>query len=162
MISAQDLHTLYEWAKKTKFPTNKKAPVTEGYCDVFVPHYWLKSTAKSILLRKKLMTEEVKNIYQNSDILYSGYSLFEPGTVINPHKDPNIYREPYKRIQVPLSIPEREKCYMTWGGNRIHWEEGVCQVYNVMHNIHDGANLSDRPMEFLFVDVKLDTIVECQ
>ena len=51
---------------------------------------------------------------------------------------------------------------MNWGGNRIHWEEGVCQVYNVMHNVHDGANLSDRPMEFLFVDVKLDTIVECQ
>ena len=51
---------------------------------------------------------------------------------------------------------------MTWGGNRIHWAEGVCQVYNVMHNVHDGANLSDKPMEFLFVDVRLDTIVECQ
>jgi hypothetical protein len=29
-----------------------------------------------------------------------------------------------------------------------------------MHNVHDGANLSDKPMEFLFVDVKLDTIIK--
>ena len=162
MISAQDLHTLYEWAKKTKFPTNKKAPVTEGYCDVFVPHYWLKSTAKSIMIRKKLMTEEVKKIFQNTDILYSGYSLFEPGTVINPHKDPNIYREPYKRIQVPINIPDREKCYMTWDNKRILWDEGNCQVYDVLSVIHDCANLSDKPMEFLFVDVRLDTMVEFQ
>ena len=161
MITQKDLKTLYNWAKDTKFPT-KRAPTTRGYCNKDIHHYWLKSTAKSILIRKKLMTDEVIRIHQNEDILYSGYSLFDPGTVLKPHRDPNIYREPYKRIQMPLNIPNRDKCYMNWGGNRIHWEEGVCQVYNVMHNVHDGANLSDKPMEFLFVDVKLDTIVECQ
>ena len=159
MITQKDLKTLYNWAKDTKFPT-KRAPTTRGYCNKDIHHYWLKSTAKSILIRKKLMTDEVIRIHQNEDILYSGYSSFDPGTVLKPHRDPNIYREPYKRIQVPLNIPDRDKCYMNWGGNRIHWEEGVCQVYNVMHNVHDGANLSDKPMEFLFVDVKLDTIVE--
>ena len=159
MITQKDLKTLYNWAKDTKFPT-KRAPTTRGYCNKDIHHYWLKSTAKSILIRKKLMTDEVIRIHQNEDILYSGYSLFDPGTVLKPHRDPNIYREPYKRIQVPLNIPDRDKCYMNWGGNRIHWEKGVCQVYNVMHNVHDGANLSDKPMEFLFVDVKLDTIVE--
>ena len=106
------------------------------------------------------MTDEVIRIHQNDDILYSGYSLFDPGTVLKPHRDPDIYREPYKRIQVPLRIPEKNKCYMTWNDERILWEEGKCQVYDVMNNIHDGANLSDRPMEFLFVDVRLDTIVK--
>jgi len=161
MITQQDLKTLYKWAKEIDFPS-KRAPTTRGYCNKDIHHYWLKSIAKSVLIRKKLMTEDIIWIHQKNEILYSGYSLFEPGTVLKPHKDPNIYREPYKRIQVPLSIPERDKCYMTWGGNRIYWEEGICQVYNVMHNVHDGANLSDKPMEFLFVDVRLDTIVECQ
>lgn len=161
MISSQDLHTLYEWAKKTKFPT-KRAPTTRGYCNKDIHHYWLKSTAKSILIRKKLMSAEVIQIHQNTDILYSGYSLFEPGTVLKPHRDPDIYREPYKRIQVPLSIPEKDMCYMTWNNERILWEEGVCQVYDVLNVVHDGVNLSDKPMEFLFVDVRLDTMVECQ
>lgn len=158
MITSQQLNILYQWAKNTKFPT-KKAPVTNGYCNKIVPHYWLKSTAKTLLIRKKLMNEEVIKIYENDDILYSGYSLFEPGTILKPHKDPNIYREPYKRIQIPLSIPNEEKCYMTWKNQKIYWQEGVWKVYDVMTNIHDGGNLSDKAMEFLFVDVKLDTII---
>jgi len=159
MITQQDLNTLYEWARSTNFPT-KKAPTTRGYCNKDINHYWLKSTAKSVLIRKKLMTEDVIQIHQNDEILYSGYSLFDPGTVLKPHKDPDIYREPYKRIQVPLRIPERDKCYMTWNGKRILWSEGKCQVYDVMNVIHDGGNLCNEPMEFLFVDVRLDTIVK--
>ena len=161
MITSEELNTLYEWAKGTNFPT-KRAPTTRGYCNKDIHHYWLKSAAKSVLLRKKLMTDEVIKIHQNEEILYSGYSLFDPGTVLKPHKDPDICREPYKRIQVPLRIPDVDKCYMTWCGQKIHWEEGICQVHNVMDVIHDGGNLSDKPMEFLFVDVRLDTIVECQ
>jgi hypothetical protein len=159
MVSQNDLQTLYKWAKITSFPT-KKAPTTNGYCNKFIPHYWLKSISKTILIRKKFMTDEIFRIHQNDSILYSGYSLFEPGTILIAHKDPNIYREPYKRIQIPLTIPDRKKCYMTWMGEKIYWKEGIVQVYDVMNNIHDGGNLSDESMEFLFIDVKRDTIVE--
>lgn len=159
MITHNDLQILFEWAKQVKFPT-KKAPTIDGYCNKVIHHYWLKSTAKTTLIRKKLMSDDVIQIYENEDILYSGYSMFEPGTILKPHKDPNIYREPYKRIQIPLTIPDKEKCYMTWKGNKVYWEEGVPQVYEVMHNIHDGANLSDKPMKILFVDVRLNTETE--
>jgi hypothetical protein len=158
-ILKSDLKILYEWAKETNFPT-KRAPITYGYCNKIVPHYWLKSISKTILIRKKFMTDEIFRIHQNDDILYSGYSYFDSGTILIPHKDPNIYREPYKRIQIPLRIPDREKCYMTWQGEKIYWDEGVPQVFSVMDYIHDGANLSNYPMEFLMIDVKRDTIVE--
>lgn len=159
MITQDHLQILYKWAKDTEFPT-KSAPTTEGYCNKNIHHYWLKSISKTVLIRKKLMTDEIIKIHENKDILYSGYSLFESGTILKPHKDPNIYREPYKRIQIPLTIPDNEKCYMTWNNEIINWKEGVCQVYEVMNYIHDGGNLSDKSMEFLFVDVKIDCIVE--
>jgi len=160
MISKNDLKFLYTWAKKTKFPL-RKAPTTEGYCNKIIHHCWIKSTAKTVLIRKVLMNEEILKIFKNEDILYSGYSLFESGTILTPHKDPNIYREPYKRIQIPLTIPDKEKCYMTWKGKKIHWEEGIPQIYDVMDHIHDGGNLSKFPMEILFIDVKKSCIVEC-
>jgi aspartyl/asparaginyl beta-hydroxylase (cupin superfamily) len=158
-ITRKDLDTLYVWAKQTNFPL-KKAPTTEGYTnkDIFIS--WLKGVGKTINIRKKLMTDEVYRIFENEDILYATYSVFTEGTVLKPHRDPNVYREPYKRIQVPLIIPDKEKCYMTWVGEKIYWEEGVVQIYDVMNNVHDGANLSDYPMEFLFVDVKKSAIVE--
>jgi aspartyl/asparaginyl beta-hydroxylase (cupin superfamily) len=159
MITKEEIHHLYRWSKETTFPT-KKAPTTEGYSNKNINHYWIKSVAKTVLIRKKLMTDKIIEIYENDEILYSGYSIFDPGTVLKPHRDPSIYREPYKRIQIPISIPEKEKCYMTWKDEKIYWEEGVHQVFDVVNNIHDGGNLSNKPMVILFVDVKLDTIVE--
>jgi hypothetical protein len=159
MITKEEIHHLYRWSKETTFLT-KKAPTTEGYSNKNINHYWIKSVAKTVLIRKKLMTDKIIEIYQNEEILYSGYSIFDPGTVLKPHRDPSIYREPYKRIQIPIYIPEKEKCYMTWMGKKIYWEEGIHQVFDVVNNIHDGGNLSSKPMEILFVDVKLDTIVE--
>lgn len=159
MITTTDLSELYRWAKQTTFPL-KKAPTTEGYTnkDIFIS--WLKGVGKTVNIRKKLMTDEVYQIFQNDDILYATYSLFTEGTILKPHRDPNVYREPYKRIQIPLRIPDKEKCYMTWCGEKIYWEEGVTQVFPVMDYIHDGGNLSDSPMEFLMLDVKKDTIIE--
>ena len=54
-------------------------------------HYWLKSIAKTVLIRKKLMSDNVFLIYQNEDILYSGYSIFDSGTELGPHKDPKVH-----------------------------------------------------------------------
>lgn len=159
MITTTDLSELYRWAKQNDFPL-KKAPTTEGYTnkDIFIS--WLKGVGKNVNIRKKLMTDEVYRIFQNDDILYATYSMFTEGTILKPHRDPNVYREPYKRIQIPLRIPDREKCYMSWQGEKIYWDEGVSQVFSVMDYIHDGANLSNYPMEFLMIDVKKDTVVE--
>ena len=161
MITQQDLTDLYEWAKDTEFPV-KTAPTIEGYSNKSIDYYWIKSVKKSTLIREKLMTHRVREIYENDDILFSNYAIFYAGTILKPHKDPNILREPYKRIQIPLTIPNQNDCYMEWvdvKDGRILWEEGVPQVCDVMNNLHEAFNKSKKPMEILFVDVKLDTEV---
>lgn len=50
---------------------------------------------------------------------------------------------------------------MKWiNGGKIIWEEGKPQVCNVMYDLHEASNLSEQDMSMLFVDVKLDTVVE--
>ena len=161
MITKYNLLELYKWAKSSSFPC-KKAPTIEGYSNKVIDYYWLKSVKKSTIIRQKYMTESVYKIYQNEDILFSNYTSFRAGTELYPHRDPDILRFPYKRIQIPLSIPDNNICYMEWtdSGARIIWEEGQPQVCDVMHYIHHAFNESDKPMEFLFIDVKLDTKVE--
>ena len=161
MITHRDLTDLYNWAKDTEFPV-KTAPTIEGYSNKSIDYYWIKSVKKSTLIREKLMTDRVREIYENDDILFSNYAIFYAGTILKPHKDPNILRYPYKRIQIPLTVPNQNDCYMEWVGDtggRIIWEEGVPQVCDVMNHLHEAFNKSDEPMEILFVDVKLDTEV---
>ena len=162
MITHLDLIELYNWAKDTEFPV-KTAPTIEGYSNKSIDYYWIKSVKKSTLIREKLMTDKVRKIYENDDILFSNYAIFYAGTILKPHKDPDILREPYKRIQIPLTIPDKDKCYMEWvefKDGKILWEEGVPQVCDVMNHLHEAFNKSDKPMEILFVDVKHDTEVK--
>ena len=49
---------------------------------------------------------------------------------------------------------------MMWKDRKIYWENGVTQVFEVMDNIHQAFNNSDKTMEFLFLDVKISTKVE--
>ena len=86
MITQDDLHTIYEWAKDPKFPV-KKAPSIDGYCNKVIDYYWMKSVKKTTIIRDKLMTDRVCEIYQNDDILFSNYVIFYPGTILKPHKD---------------------------------------------------------------------------
>ena len=161
MITHRDLTDLYNWAKDTEFPV-KTAPTIEGYSNKPIDYYWIKSVKKSTLIREKLMTDRVREIYQNDDILFSNYAIFYAGTILKPHKDPNILRYPYKRIQIPLSIPNQNECYMQWvdvKDGKVTWEEGVPQVCDVMNHLHEAFNKSDKLMEILFVDVKHDTEV---
>ena len=160
MITRNDLHKIYEWARVTAFPF-KKAPTIEGYSNKIIDYYWLKSVKKSTIIRKKYMSDEVYEIYKNDEILFSNYTSFRAGTELYPHRDPDILRYPYKRIQIPLSIPDNNKCYMEWTdrGARTIWEEGEPQVCDVMNYTHNAFNKSDKSMDFLFVDVKLDTEV---
>ena len=161
MITNLDITDLYNWAKNTEFPV-KTAPTIEGYSNKSIDYYWIKSVKKSTLIRDKLMTDKVCKIYDNDDILFSNYAIFYAGTILKPHKDPNILRYPYKRIQIPLTIPNENDCYMQWvdvKDGKVTWEEGVPQVCDVMNHLHEAFNKSDKPMEILFVDVKHDTEV---
>ena len=49
---------------------------------------------------------------------------------------------------------------MIWDGKKITWKEGVPQTYPVMDVTHEGYNLSTESMEFVMIDVKLDTVIE--
>tara|TARA_Y100000593_G_C4277834_1_gene321092 strand:- start:259 stop:747 length:489 start_codon:yes stop_codon:yes gene_type:complete len=161
MINKSELEILYNWARNVKFPV-KKAPTIDGYSNKVIDYYWIKSVKKTTILRDKLMTDSVRKIYQNNDILFSNYAVFYPETILKPHKDPNILRYPYKRIQIPLAVPDKNKCYMEWMGNNdnILWENGVPQLCDVMNNLHQAFNYSDKPLEILFVDVKYNTEVK--
>ena len=162
MITQENLHLLYNWAKNNPFPC-KKAPTIEGYSNKVIDYYWLKSVKKSVIIRRKYMTDDISKIYENDEILFSNYTSFRGGTELYPHKDPDILRFPYKRIQIPLSIPDKNKCYMEWTdikGGKIIWEEGKPQICDVMHHTHQAFNKSEKPMNFLFIDVKLDSIIE--
>ena len=162
MIEKSDLEILYKWASNSKFPL-KKAPTTVGYTNKDIYICGLKYIRKNINIRKSMMTDTVYNIMKNDEILYAVYSRFEGGTILKPHKDPNVYRDRYKRIQIPLTIPDKKKCYMEWTNiksGRMIWEEGQPQVCDVMRYIHHARNESDKPMEFLFLDVKKDTIID--
>ena len=157
MISKIDLDILYKWASTSKFPL-KKAPTTVGYTNKDIYICGLKYIRKNVNIRKSMMTDPVYNIMKNDEILYAVYSRFEGGTILKPHKDPDVYRDKYKRIQIPLIIPDNKKCYMEW--TKIKGENGVVQVFEVMDNVHQAFNLSDKTMEFLFLDVKMDTEIE--
>jgi len=160
MITKKELQELYLWGKHTEFPS-KKAPTIEGYSNKDIDYYWIKSVKKSTIIRTKFMTDAIEKIYQNDEILFSNYVIFYAGTILRPHKDPDILRHPYKRIQIPLSVPDGD-CYMRWtkSGEKILWKEGVTEVCDVCKFVHEAFNNTKKPIEFLFIDVKLDTVVE--
>ena len=157
MLTKDNLKELYKWASQSEFPL-KKAPTTVGYSNKEIYIWGLKYIRKNINIRKSLMTESVYNIMKNDEILYAVYSRFSGGTILKPHKDPDVYSDRYKRVQIPLDVTK--DFYMVWKGKNVYWENGVTQVYHVMDNIHSAFNDSDKTMEFLFIDVKLDTVVE--
>ena len=169
MISKTDLKNLYEWAKDKDFPlrrtiTTRKPYGTnkiESYCNKEIYSYPLKFGRRKVTIRESVMPQEIIDIFKDEDILYTVVSIFQSGTILKPHRDPHIYNFPYKRIQIPLDIPEVGKCTMRWiKGGTIVWEEGVPQVCNVMYDIHEASNLSDKDMFMMFLDVNMDTEVE--
>ena len=157
MITKSNLKELYEWASSSKFPL-KKAPTTVGYSNKDIYICGLKYIRKNTNIRKSMMTDAVYNIMKNDEILYAVYSRFIGGTILTPHKDPDVYRDRYKRVQIPLNVTR--DFYMIWKDKKIYWEDGVTQVFEVMDNIHQAFNNSDKTMEFLFLDVKMNTEVE--
>ena len=74
----------------------------------------------------------------------------------------DLQGEPFLgHIKIQMFIVKVTKdFYMIWKGENVYWENGVTQVFDVMDNIHQAFNNSDETMEFLFLDVKMDTEVE--
>ena len=136
----------------------KGNPTSPNYSNKKIYICQFKFVRKSMNIRKKLMTDEIYEIFKNDEILNSNYAIFAGGTILKPHIDPDIYTERYKRIQIPMKVPEGS--YMLWGKEKIIWKEGEPQCYLVMDYVHQASNPSDKPIEFLFLDVKMDTEVE--
>tara|TARA_Y200000002_G_scaffold41331_1_gene30055 strand:- start:1401 stop:1877 length:477 start_codon:yes stop_codon:yes gene_type:complete len=157
MITRKNLNDLYNWALKGNFPM-KGNPTSPNYSNKKIYICQFKFVRKSMNIRKKLMTDEIYEIFKNDEILNSNYAIFAGGTILKPHIDPDIYTERYKRIQIPMKVPEGS--YMLWGKEKIIWKEGEPQCYLVMDYVHQASNPSDKPIEFLFLDVKMDTEVE--
>ena len=157
MITRKNLDDLYNWALKGNFPM-KGNPTSPNYSNKKIYICQFKFVRKSMSIRKKLMTDEIYQIYKNDEILNSNYAIFAGGTILKPHIDPDIYTERYKRIQIPMKVPEGS--YMLWGKEKIIWKEGEPQCYPVMDYVHQASNPSDKPIEFIFLDVKMDTVIE--
>ena len=117
MISKYDLEEVYKWASTTEFPL-KKAPTTIGYTNKDIYICGLKYIRKNINIRKSMMTDAVYNIMKNDEILYAVYSRFAGGTILTPHKDPDVYSDRYKRVQIPLNVTR--DFYMIWRLSLIH------------------------------------------
>ena len=152
-MKRSDLDYLYEWATRTDFPL-RRAPTAVGYSNKDIYFCWLKaSNDKRGSVRYSLVRDErAQQILESDEVVFATVSCFEPGTELGPHKDPPVYGIHYRRIQIPLYIPSND-CYMIWKGEKVFWEEGVPQIYDVMDNIHEGYNYSDDDMLFLFVDI---------
>ena len=148
-----DLDYLYEWATRTDFPL-RRAPTAVGYSNKDIYFCWLKaSNDKRGSVRYSLVQDErAQQILESDEVVFATVSCFEPGTELGPHKDPPVYGIHYRRIQIPLHIPSND-CYMIWKGEKVFWEEGVPQIYDVMDHVHEGYNYSDDDMLFLFVDI---------
>ena len=182
MISKTDLKTIFEWAKDKDFPIKKTSVYPQSiykknssgyykksygtdkihsYSNKEIYSFPLKFGRKKQIIRESLIPSNIIDILKNEEILYTVVSVFQSKTYLKPHRDPHIYKFPYKRIQIPLEIPEVGKCTMRWiKGGKIVWEEGVPQVCNVMYDVHEASNLSDKDMVMMFIDVKMNTEVE--
>jgi len=154
-MKRSDVEYLYEWAARTDFPL-RRAPTAVGYSNKDIYFCWLKAQNKNGggVRCSVVEDQKVRDILNQDEIILATVSLFEAGTKLGAHKDPPVYGKKYRRIQIPLYIPCDKCCYMVWKGERVSWKEGEPQIYDVMDYVHEGYNLSDDDMMFLFVDIE--------
>ncbi len=159
-MKSSDLEYLYHWASNADFPL-RRAPTAVGYSNKDIYFCWLKAIYRNGAfggVRKTVVKDlRAQEILNQHEVVFSTVACFEPGTELGPHKDPPVYGIHYRRIQIPLYIPSND-CYMIWRGEKVFWEEGVPQIYDVMDEVHEGYNYSDDDMLFLFVDIRKDNV----
>jgi len=155
-MKRSDLQYIYEWAVQTDFPL-RRAPTAVGYSNKDIYFCWLKAIYRNGAIggvRKSVVKDaRAQEILDQDEVVFSTVACFEPGTELGPHKDPPVYEQHYRRIQIPLHIPS-DDCYMIWRGEKVFWEEGVPQQFDVMDYVHEGYNYSDDDMIFLFIDIQ--------
>ena len=153
-MKRSDVDYLYGWAARTDFPL-RRAPTAVGYSNKDIHFCWIKALTNNGggVRRSVVKDPRAIEILDSDEILMAEVSVFESGTALGPHKDPPVYDKAYRRIQIPLYIPS-EECYMIWDKKKVIWKEGEPQVYDVMDYVHEGYNLSDDSMMFLFVDIE--------
>ena len=154
-MKKSDVDYLYGWARTQDFPL-RRAPTAVGYSNKDIYFCWLKAQNKNGggVRQSVVKDQRAKDILNQEEILVASIALFEAGTKLGAHKDPPVYGKAYRRIQIPLYIPCSKCCYMVWKGERVSWKEGEPQIYDVMDYVHEGYNLSDQDMIFLFVDIE--------
>ena len=111
--------------------------------------------------RKKLFDDDIYEIIKSDEIYGVAYLKYSAHVDAKPHKDFNLWGKDFLRIQIPLKIPQGNKCYIEFieTGDRFYWQEGKVEIFNV-EKLHQGKNDSDETMEFLYVDINPDTEVE--
>ena len=162
MITELDLQRLYKWALNTNFPLNKKV-LNKNIWDDEIFICYLKYGKKRIFYPHKFISESVFNIAVKPEIFGLTYIQYPPKLKAKPHRDYNPYGKEFKRIQLPIKIPNNNKnneCYIEWidKNKKVYWTEGKIEIFNV-EELHQGANNSNETMEFLYIDVKLDAEV---
>jgi len=160
MITKQDFQRLFEWASRTNFPL-KKEGITSNYMGYEILICYLKYGKKKILYPNKSISESIFDIVIRPEIYSLTYIQYPPNLLAKPHQDYNPYGKKFKRIQLPIKIPKGNKCYIEWidTKEKIYWQEGKVEIFDV-EKLHQGANDSDDFMEFLYVDVNPETVVE--
>ena len=163
MITKLDLQRLYEWASDTDFPL-KKEGITSKYMGYEILICYLKYGKKRTLYLHKPISKSVFDIIVKPEILGVAYIKYPPKLKAKPHRDYNLHGKEFRRIQLPLKIPNNNKnreCYVEWvdTNKRVYWTEGKIEIFNV-EELHQGANDANESMEFLYVDIDPNTEVE--
>ena len=159
MITKSDIEKLYIWGKKTNFPLRNEV-ITSKYMGYGLKICHLKIGKKKKMYPNKKLTDEVIDIIGSDDILGSYYLVYPPNMSAKAQIDYNPYNQKYLRIQIPIELSDGN-CYIEWidTGGKIYWEEGKAELFDV-EKLHQGANDGNKPMEFLYIDVRCDTVVE--
>ena len=160
MITKSHLQRLYQWSLETEFPL-KKEGITSNYMGYEILICYLKDGKKRIFYPHKSLSESISDIIVKPEIYSLTYIHYPPKLNAKPHRDYNPYNKKFKRIQLPIKIPDGNKCYIEWidTEERVYWQKGKVEIFDV-EKLHQGANESDQSMEFLYIDVKYDTLVE--
>jgi len=153
MITKSDFIILQKWAKTTRFPLRREG-ITSRYMKYDPSVCYVKFGKNKKIYRDKLITDEVKNIINDDKIFGVAFITYPPKLEAKPHTDYNLWGRDFRRIQLPLKLPKGDKCYIEWldTKERVYWKEGKVEIFNV-ENLHQGANLSDEEMIFLYLDV---------
>ena len=160
MITKDDLNILKVWAMGTKFPMRREG-ITSKYMKYEPSVCYVKFGKKKKIYRDRLLDVKVKNIIQDEKIYGVAYITYPPRLEAKPHRDFNLWGKDFRRIQLPLKLPKGDKCYIEWldTKERVYWKEGKVEIFNV-ENLHQGANLSDEEMIFLYLDIHPELQVE--